>query len=182
MVKKFEEFISEGFWKDGIKRAKSNTKRLEDKSEFDRYIETIEWVDMGHPNCLYAKYDFGTYDDFFKEEKFSLIEVLNIQKSLPEGITTMNIDELLEIKYNCYLSSSHSNLCAATHKKSDNEIYFASVKEIYFLKIKPKEDYVFNEKDEKVEVIEGIGPSKVIQTNDRNPNDKLYRIKLVKRK
>ena len=29
MIKKFEEYISEGFWKDGIKRAKSNTKRIE---------------------------------------------------------------------------------------------------------------------------------------------------------
>ena len=31
MIKTFEEFINEGFWKDGINRAKSGEKRIEDR-------------------------------------------------------------------------------------------------------------------------------------------------------
>ena len=31
MIKNFEDWINEGFWKDSINRAKTNTERLEDR-------------------------------------------------------------------------------------------------------------------------------------------------------
>ena len=44
MIKKFEEYISEGFWKDGIKRAKDNIERIEDK--LDSNIYDLNGIDM----------------------------------------------------------------------------------------------------------------------------------------
>ena len=41
MIKKFEEYISEGFWKDSIKRTKSNKKRLEDMTMIDKLCDEI---------------------------------------------------------------------------------------------------------------------------------------------
>ena len=44
MIKKFEEYISEGFWKDSIKRAKDNTERLEDR--LDSNVYDLKEVDL----------------------------------------------------------------------------------------------------------------------------------------
>lgn len=54
----FEEYINERLFKSSIDRIKSGEKRAEDKTEFEDYINEIEWVDMGHPEYLFAKYDY----------------------------------------------------------------------------------------------------------------------------
>lgn len=33
-------------------------KRSEDMTEFDKYLDEVEWVDLGHPKYLFAKKDF----------------------------------------------------------------------------------------------------------------------------
>ena len=81
MIKKFNEWISEGLWAKGIERSKTGEKRMGDLTEFDRYIETIKWVDMGHPDYLFAEYDYAGDEitgAVFKNLKF------------PKGISIMN--------------------------------------------------------------------------------------------
>lgn len=46
MIKKFKEYISEGFWKSGISRAKENIDRLED--HIDSNIKTLKPIDLGY--------------------------------------------------------------------------------------------------------------------------------------
>lgn len=49
MVKKFEEWLNEGFWKDGVKRAKNNTIRLGDGVKLDLGIK----VEVNNRNIDY---------------------------------------------------------------------------------------------------------------------------------
>ena len=59
----FEQFIStnEGLWSSGMKRAENDEKRLEDMgilNSFQKYIQTIEWVDLGDDFYEFAKVDY----------------------------------------------------------------------------------------------------------------------------
>ena len=78
MVKKFNEFIEEGFLSKTISRSKSGEKRLGDITEFDKYLKTVEWVDIGHPKYLFAKYDCEKY--------FDVKDIENIINELPKNI------------------------------------------------------------------------------------------------
>ena len=75
----------EGLWAKGIERSKTGEERLGDVTDFDRYIKTINWVDMGHPKYLFAEMDF-------EERGLSINEVEEITKKLPKGVEIMNSD------------------------------------------------------------------------------------------
>ena len=82
MIKKFEDWLNEGLWSKTLNRGRTDNKRLEDRNpQFEKYFETIKWVDMGHPDYLFAEYDYPG-DEItgfvFKNLKF------------PKGISIMN--------------------------------------------------------------------------------------------
>ena len=112
-MKKLSE-INEGFWKDGIKRAKSNEKRIEDITEFDKYIETIEWVDMGDSEYLYAKFD---YDEMFSMEDLSKLK-------LPEGISIATTEEINIVRINATLYLSGRGEYLVCQSDDGKTIYF----------------------------------------------------------
>ena len=56
MIKKFEEYISEGFWKDSIKRAKDNIPRTED---IPKPIKSKNWHHIVYPLDGYDGYFIG---------------------------------------------------------------------------------------------------------------------------
>ena len=65
MIKKFEEYISEGFWKDGIRRAKTGEERLGEMLESN--INELKPVD------LLPSLNFCVADDLlFVEDKFQM--------------------------------------------------------------------------------------------------------------
>ena len=82
MVLKFEEYINEGLWSSGMKRAETGEERLEDKSPFSDYLKTIKWVDMDHPDYLFAENDL--------EETLYLDELEEGIKKLPKDICIMD--------------------------------------------------------------------------------------------
>ena len=88
LVKK-KGHLDEGLWSAGMKRVENGEKRQEDITKFDKYLPTIEWVDMGHPDYLYAKYDF--------QEGMLAEEIYNLQ--LPEGIHIMTREDYKAIKF-----------------------------------------------------------------------------------
>ena len=58
-------------WSKGIDRSKSGDKRLENKSPFERYMNKIEWVDLGH-DVLYAR--FGPlFAYIYENDKISIM-------------------------------------------------------------------------------------------------------------
>ena len=74
MIKKFKEFINEGFMTRTLDRNKSGEERLGNRTPFGDYLKTVEWVDMGHPKYLFTKYDYDKFlsvkdiEDIIKEE------------------------------------------------------------------------------------------------------------------
>ena len=89
--------VSEGFWKDSIRRSQSGEKRIEDLTEFDKYFKNIEWVDMGHNKVLFAKYDFN-YGAKTADDLLSCAEIDKIYKSLPDDVEIMNASQLNWLK------------------------------------------------------------------------------------
>ena len=82
MIKKFEEYISEGFWKDGIKRAKSDDVRIEDKFNEDdvrmfkdvRIARFNQWLNE-HPEFdEFTQNLFNDLLDFYEEHITKYIE------------------------------------------------------------------------------------------------------------
>ena len=85
MVKKFEEFISEGLWSKTLNRGRTGNLRKEDDTVVNRflqYMKTIEWVDMGYSLVLFAKQDFN--------EPLSISNIVDIVKQLPDDISNIN--------------------------------------------------------------------------------------------
>ena len=100
IVRKFNEFIEEGFLSKTLGRTKSGEKRLENKTPIDDYLKTIEWVDLGHPKYLFAKYDYG-YSDRHRYSYLSLNEVEKIIGNLPKGISYLQKPVVDWIKEEC---------------------------------------------------------------------------------
>ena len=103
MVKKFEEFINEGFLSKTYDRYRTGERRIEDRTVVDRfmdYITTIEWVDMSS-GFLYAKYDFP--------EMLCVEDIIEIQKKLPKDIYMAGYKEYEFIKRTCNAEMSENN-------------------------------------------------------------------------
>jgi hypothetical protein len=75
-----------------------DVKRDEDITPFDRYMETVEWVDMGHPKYFFAKTDFLKRPDVYEKYKqigdndeFSAIEICDLLENIRqyEGCSLM---------------------------------------------------------------------------------------------
>lgn len=84
MIKKFNEFIEEGFLSKTISRSKTNKLRAEDDTVVNRFLQytkTIEWVDMGNSLVLFAKQDF--------DEPLSITNILDIIHQLPDGVENL---------------------------------------------------------------------------------------------
>ena len=116
MVKKFNEFIEEGFLSKTINRSKSGEKRLGDKSPIDNYLKNIEWVDLGHREYLFAKLDF--------EDRFTTEELLQIKKSLPNGIKMLTRSQHTWLKKKCLLNENKKDGVTFTSEINGEKIYF----------------------------------------------------------
>lgn len=120
MIKKFEEYIQEGLWSKGIERSKSGEIRKGDRTDFEKFIDTIEWVDIGHPDYLFSKFDF--YEGILPDELFNL--------KLPNNIKYMDNQDLKWLKKNTSLTHKSLTLpeydyCKVIEFKSDSEsVYF----------------------------------------------------------
>lgn len=86
-------------WSKGIDRSKSGDKRLENKSPFERYMDKIEWVDLGH-DVLYARWDYPL-DYKTNNECLSLNDIKNILEILPNDISIMNKNHVKWLQDNC---------------------------------------------------------------------------------
>ena len=67
-ILKFNDYVNELWSRD------TEPKELEDITDINEYIDTVEWVDMGHPKYLFAKYDCEKYFDINDIKK--IIEIL----------------------------------------------------------------------------------------------------------
>ena len=86
--------LYEGFLSKTINRAKTGERRIEDLNEFDEYLRTgIEWVDMGHPKYLFAKYDYEKY--------FDVKDIEDIIRILPKDIKVAGKKEFDYLTQNC---------------------------------------------------------------------------------
>ena len=87
--------VYEGFLSKTLGRTKSGQKRLEDSTDFDIYVNSdeIEWVDMGHPKYLFAKYDY--------EKPFDVKDIEGIIKRLPKNIKIAGKKEFDYLTQNC---------------------------------------------------------------------------------
>ena len=101
MVLKFEEYINEGLWSSGMKRAENNEKREEDASDLKVYFKNIEWVDLGHPDILFAKSDFPD-EPQDQEDLLSTNDIDEFIKELPDDV---NILSYRELKWLCTKTS-----------------------------------------------------------------------------
>ena len=107
MIKRFNEFIEEGFMTRSLNRSKSDsTKRLQNKTPIDDYIKTIEWVDLGHDDLLFAKLDYG-YDKFHDYELLSIEDINKIMSNLPSDVSVMNNENFSWLKENCVFLSEN---------------------------------------------------------------------------
>lgn len=97
MVLKFEDYINEGLINKTLKRVRTGGSRIEDKMiipgspEFTEYFYNIEWVDLGHPDYLFAK------DDYVNGISFNDFENL----ILPEDVEIINSDLVDWLTFNC---------------------------------------------------------------------------------
>ena len=115
---KFEEFINEGLWSSGMKRAENDERRQENKTVIDDYLKSIEWVDMGHPDVLFAKTDY--------KNDLSLDDIEKIEANLPEGVSIMKDYLYSWVNRNCmHFRSTLSYISPYNHK---DEIFFNALK------------------------------------------------------
>ena len=172
----FNEYINEQLWSKGIERSKTNKKRIGDLSEFDKYIKNIYWVDLNHPDILFAEIDF--------DEGLSINDILNL--TLPNNIKDMDYDIYKWITHNCkksYINSKEEHLNFSKYecyKCEDNGEYTC-------FNIDFTQDYFLNFNDtSKTDDISyntllSDKPHKCRRTGDRL-NSKNFTIKLIKYK
>lgn len=123
MIKKFDEFIKEGFIGKTLDRYKSGEKRTENITKLDRFIENeIEWVDMGHPDYLFGQIDCLDYTMNGKE-----IENLK----LPKDVEYLNPDVMDWIELHSKRGFTKTFPKKKTYTSTDtlNKIYFHIVDE-----------------------------------------------------
>ena len=116
MILKFEEFINEGLWAKGIERSKTGEKRQESNSVIDIYLKNVEWVDLGHREYLFAKFD--------SDVKFTTEELLQIKQSLPSGIKMLTRSQHTWLKKKCVLDKNRKEGVIFTSDINGEKIYF----------------------------------------------------------
>ena len=164
MVLKFEEYINEGLWSSGMKRAETNSKREEDVSEFERYLRDVEWVDLGHPDFLFAKKDFRPV----LHDEIKLIDT----ELLPDNIGIITLEAYQEICKNCNTI------------KENNKYKYISDKTNEYIIFEDDASYFW----ENVLVFQNGAKVKVFDLDDKTDKVKLcnkksyFRIKLIKKK
>lgn len=202
VIKKFEEFVNE-LWSKGVERNLRGEKRLGDETDFEKYIKNIEWVDMGHPDVLFAKYDFPkSYEDMDKDEcMFSLNEVEQIAKSLPNGVKILSGKQIDWLKRNCHIvcvgdKSKKSHMGIECISRANAEKIFFKIVRRYLYNSTPHKYYHKTKKVEfeslvgfKVAVSSEVGygekPTPLGRKGGHMTNEhdkKEYSIKLVKEK
>lgn len=130
MIKSFEQFINEGYYEDFEDEYKEHENRddapdVDDKpadfSELLKYFDEVEWVDIGHPKYLFAKYDLG---------EIKVKELLKTQNPqfLPENIKYINLRLLKWVAEKCEFDENETHVICKGKKgdiffdKSDNGI------------------------------------------------------------
>lgn len=148
MILKFEEYINESLWKKGIERSKSGKTRLEDLSELEKYTRDIEWVDMGHPDVLYAKIDFPPTTNRLDDEKCLLTveQIVSLIPNLPEGVSIMDRKQIDWLKLNCDIRGDEQYSPIQDQVRSNNIICTSNItkEEIYF-HVLNKYSFMYNE-------------------------------------
>ena len=176
MIPQFKEYIEEGLWSKGIDRSKSGEKRLGDITDFDKYVPTIKWVDMGHPEYLFAEYDF-------EKRGMTANEIEHLK--LPEGVSMMSSDvfkELCKIKDIFKRATSVDNDITYKdikfeNKITGNKIYF-SISDFSYISNLDMFDDEFS-----VDIISTASKNTKLNKYESYEADKpLFRIKLIKQK
>lgn len=178
-------------WNKRIQKEKSGVKRIEEKTDLDIFLESVEWVDLGH-DVLYSKFDFPV-----DKELLSINDLQELIKNLPTDISIMNKNCFKWIQDNCKIikyqdeTLRNSNLITSIccgNKKGYIHFYLPlnteKQKITYFIKELSSKDNIFTS----IEVNE-IGPDKfpsylgttrTIRKFKMDNNIKQYNIKLVK--
>ena len=119
-ILKFQEFINEQLWSKGVERSKSSKKRLQDKTIFDEYLKTIEWVDMGHDEYLFAKEDMP--------EILNLNQIKDFINTKPDNIHFMNKKLINFLNSSCEkFYDRHENIEKYGSNKTNNVITFLQI-------------------------------------------------------
>ena len=92
-----------GLWSKNVERSQTGEKRLENKSPFERYLEKVEWIDLGH-DVLYPLYDFPLDYTTNEGSLISLDDIEGIISVLPEDITIMNKNHVKWLQDNCKIA------------------------------------------------------------------------------
>lgn len=171
MVLKFEEFINEGFVNKTLKRVRTGEKRLGERTPFDDYIPTIEWVEMGHPDYLFAK------DDFIEDELMTIDEIRKLK--LPDGIEIVDEDTFRYLfdttKYTLSKKGVYPRHWRFVYQ--NNEIHLNEVDKQGL----PSFDY-FCEFDNDFVSYLTLYSSNLFSTRSVNKEDARYTVKLMKKK
>ena len=205
MIKKFEEYINEGLWSSGMKRAETGEVRLGDKTFFDNYLKDVEWVDMGHPDVLFAKYDYPIEVERITDSELVLsVNMINdiIKPNLPKDVSIMNRKQIEFIKRTCsikgdekykkHASKNHSNKLIATNENGDviyfnlfNKFAFTTNRTYYYMGYKKAGSSIKYPQIQIATLELGGKPTPLGRTcwsYELDMNKKIYFIKLVKLK
>lgn len=178
-----------------ITRSKTNNKRLENKSPFERYLEKVEWVDIGH-DVLYAKHDFPIEDGLF-----SLEDIEIISENLPKDIFIMNKNQYKWIQDNCkiikyqddeYKNSKITSSICCINEQLNECIHFnlplnmSDQSITYYIKtITSTMDYAFLVEENQVgpkKFPSYLGTTKRKHVLKTDKDKKIYNIKIIKLK
>ena len=162
--------MNEGLWSKGVNRSQTGEERIENTNpQFERYLQNIEWMDMGTKDKLYAKIDFS--------EGMSINQIKNLK--LPEGVEIMSGVDFYMLKGLCDISKKSIytpevdvKVFSVTNPRNKDKIYFNIDFEL---------DYYTDFERDTVEVI-SLSKLDVIKRNRRDFDIPEYIFKLVKTK
>lgn len=86
------------------------TKRTEDFTEFDKYLYSVEWVDLGHPKYLFAKTDFKRDKEkltYCENDALNAIEVYDILENMNPVYKPMTRSTFFWLVENCECTLSY---------------------------------------------------------------------------
>lgn len=188
-----------GFLSKTLGRSHKDEKRIEDSIPFDTYIKKIEWIDLGHKNFLFAKYDFPLDYTRTDENLLSIEEILEIEKRLPSNIHIITKSNLEWLKHNCKIVKynpenwdnflTHSICCISD--RTDEMIHFnvsmtiGSQEQQYYIKESKTTPHYVAIEETRVgphKFPSYLGTVKISYVYNSNMNENKYSIKLIKLK
>lgn len=92
-----------------LKRVRTGDTQIENKTPFDFYLSNVEWVDLGHPDVLFARYDYPLNYRTSDFEMLSLDDIRDIQQKLSQDIFIMNKQHIKWLKDYCRVIIDHSD-------------------------------------------------------------------------